>query len=149
MVKNGESSKPYYYKDENLTFSSTSLEILKEWINSEDAEKIKEASYLLSKAPHSLILEQVDFISNLASKAYEISEDCFLSVLQNLPGVSWSGVMLGTPQQSIPELIQFKDECLKIAETFPPLSASRRCYGELARAFQETNNTFVNFDIDE
>jgi hypothetical protein len=149
MVKNGESSKPYYYEDENLTFSSTSLEILEEWINSEDAEKIKEASYLLSKAPRSLILEQVDFISNLASRADEISQDCFLSVLQNLPGVSWTGAIWVTPQQPIPELIQFKDECLKIAETFLPLSASRRCYEELAKVFQKTNDDFSNLDIDE
>lgn len=149
MVKNGESSKPYYYEDENLTFSSTSLEILKEWINSEDAEKIQGASYLLSKAPRSLILDQVDFISNLASKAYEISENCFLSVLHNLPRLSWTGVIWGTPQQPIPELIQFRDECLKIAATFPPRSASRRCYEELAKVFQETNDTFVNLDIDE
>ncbi|MDJ0529318.1 MAG: hypothetical protein PX634_29190, partial [Microcystis sp. M53600_WE12] len=94
-------------------------------------------------------LEQVDFISNLASKAYEISRDCFLSVLQNLPGVSWTGVIWATPQQPIPELIQFKDDCLKIAETFPPLSASRRCYEELAKVFQKTNDAFSNPDIDE
>lgn len=149
MVKNGESSKSSYYKDDNLTFSSTSLEILNEWINSEDAEKIRGASCLLLEAPRSLILEQVDFISNLASKAYEISRDCFLSVLQNLRGVSWTGVISATPQQPIPELIQFKDDCLKIAETFPPLSASRRCYEQLAKVFQKTNDAFSNPDIDE
>jgi hypothetical protein len=40
-------------------------------------------------------------------------------------------------------------ECLKIAETFPPFSASRRCYEELAKVFQQTNDTVANLDIDE
>lgn len=72
----------YYYISED--FSLDSLEVLREWIDIGDEEKIKAVGTLVKEAPSDFVFSHSDFVSNLLTNAQEISDDCYREVRSDL-----------------------------------------------------------------
>jgi hypothetical protein len=127
------SPTPYYYEDEVLVFSPTSLEVLNEWIDSGDRQKIETASCLVSDAPKAFVFTNVEFVANLLEQAYELGDDCYQTVTYDLFNSATSGVRGGTPGQPFPEDIALQEKSAAVAAQFIVRSPSHRFYDSLAK----------------
>jgi hypothetical protein len=127
------SPTPYYYEDEVLVFSPTSLEVLNEWVASGDRQKIETASCLVSDAPKAFVFINVEFVANLLEQAYELGDDCYQTVTCDLLNSAISGVRGGTPGQPFPEDIALQEKSAAVAAQFIVRSPSDRFYDSLAK----------------
>jgi hypothetical protein len=123
----------YCYEDEVLVFSPTSLEVLNEWIDSGDRQKIETASCLVSDAPKAFVFTNVEFVANLLEQAYELGDDCYQTVTYDLLNSATSGVRGGTPGQPFPEDIALQEKSAAVAAQFIVRSPSHRFYDSLAK----------------
>jgi hypothetical protein len=132
-----ESGKRFWlsklFKEVSLDFTSISLKVLDEWINSGELEKVQAASCLLGDVPQSFVFTHIEFISNLIEQAYELGDDCYRAVSYTLAQSVTSGVRSGTLGQPFPEDAALKDRASNIAEQFILGSPSHQFYQSLAR----------------
>jgi hypothetical protein len=126
-------STRYSYEDGILIFSPTSIEVLSEWINSEDRNKIEAVSCLLSDAPQAFVFQNVEFVSNLLEQAYELGDDCYTTVTIDLLNSVNSGVRSGTPGQPLPEDVAIKEQSAAVAEQLIAESPSHQFYDCLVK----------------
>lgn len=114
-------------------FCPKSLEILKEWINSGDNEKIESASLLLREAPPSFVFDDSGFVKNLLEQAYAKGEECYRIVSSNLFGSATSGGQQGTPGQPMPQDVALRDRAEKMCQELVGSSPSWRFYDSLKK----------------
>jgi hypothetical protein len=126
-------STRYSYEDGILVLSHTSIEVLSEWINSQDRNKIETVSCLLSDAPQAFVFQNVEFISNLLEQAYELGDDCYTTVTIDLLNSVNSGGGSGTPGQPLPEDVAIKEQSAAVAEQLIAESPSHWFYDCLAK----------------
>ncbi len=129
---------PYSYEDEMLVFSPTSLEVVSEWIDSGDRNKIETLSCLLSDAPPAFLFENVEFVSNLLEQAYDLGDDCYKTVTVDLLNGVTSGVRAGTPGQPFSDDIALKEQAAAVARQLVAESPPHRFYEFLAKHAQDT-----------
>jgi hypothetical protein len=75
---------PKLFAELSDSFSSVCLEVLDEWIESEDVKKIQGVGLPLKDAPPGFIFSHSEFVSRLIEKSYEVGEDCYFIVTSNL-----------------------------------------------------------------
>ncbi len=126
------------YKDEALVFSPTSLDVLSEWIDSGDRNKIEAVSCLLSDAPKAFIFQNVEFLSNLLGQAYDIGDDCYNTVSWDLFQSVTSGIRSGIPGQPFPDDVAIKEQSAAVARQLVAESPSHRFYESLAKDAQDS-----------
>jgi hypothetical protein len=104
---------PKLFKEVSLGFNSTSLKVLKEWINSKEADQIETASYLLSDAPQQFVFTHLNFVINLLEQAYYIGDECYRKVSSYLfeSATSDVGGFIGQP---FPEEVSRKEQASAI-----------------------------------
>ena len=83
----------YSYISENFSF--TSLEVLSEWVNTKNEEKIKAVGLLVKDAPSNFVFLHSDFISNIITNSQAISNDCYIEVRSDLSNSALYGVRTG------------------------------------------------------
>ncbi|QYO62136.1 hypothetical protein [Leptolyngbya sp. 7M] len=98
-----------FIEEPKLDISPISLRVLNEWINSEDAEKIRAASRLIREFHAGFIFGHLEFVSNLLEQAYKAGDECYEAVSSNLFGIAASGVKMGIPGQPFPEDVRLRD----------------------------------------
>ena len=121
-----------------LVFSPTSLEIVSEWIDSGDRNKIETLSYLLSVAPPAFLFENVEFVSTLLEQAYDLGDDCYKTVTLDLLNSVTSGVRSGTPGQPFSDDVALKEQAAAVARQLVAESPPHRFYEFLAKHAQDT-----------
>lgn len=82
---------PKLFETVSQKYSDQSLEVLSEWINSKEEEKLVAASMLLKEAEDGFLFSKHNFIAIILEKAAAVSEDCLSSVRSNLFSISISG----------------------------------------------------------
>jgi hypothetical protein len=123
----------YSYEDEIFVFSPISIEVLSEWVNSEDRNKIQGISCLLRNAPQAFVFQNVEFVSNLLEQAYELGDDCYTTVTIDLLNSVNSGGRSGTPAEPLPEDVALKEQSAAVAKELVAESPSHRFYDCLAK----------------
>lgn len=113
--------------------SPTSLKVLNEWINSEDAEKIRAASRLIREFYAGFIFGHLEFVSNLLEQAYKAGDECYEAVSSNLFGLAVSRVKMGRSGQPFPEDVQLRDQASAIAKQFLKGSPVRKFFDSLVK----------------
>lgn len=128
------------FKEVSLNFTPTSLKVLDEWINSGEPDKVQAASYLLRDVPKSFVFIHVEFISNLLEQAYELGDDCYQAVsndlFQSFTINEYSGILGETFQKK--EDLALQDRAANTAKQFILGSASHEFYEFLAKHAQDT-----------
>jgi hypothetical protein len=111
--------------------TETSLEILTEWIESDDEKKMKAVCRVLRKASYDFVLENPDFVKETLNRAKSHSTE----MLDQFKGYLLSSARTGTrqrgPHQPAPKDVRLRDEGQEIAEEFPPWSEAHEFYEEL------------------
>ena len=126
----------YYYEDEVLVFSSTSLDVLSEWIDSGDRNKIEAVGYLLSDTPKAFVFQNVNFVCNLLEQAYNLGDECYNTVSRSLFQAVTSGSRSGTPGEPFPEDVAIKEQSAAVAKKLVAESPSHQFYESLGKEAQ-------------
>ena len=126
---------PQLFREVSSGFESAeSLKVLEEWINSENADKIKSAAQLVFAAPPGFVFGHVGFTSNLLERAHAAGEDCYQSVSSSLIGSTHSGVHSGTPGEPMPQDVAIREQASAVASQFDVGSPGYRFYSLLAES---------------
>jgi hypothetical protein len=119
-------SKLYSYISNN--FSLTSLEVLNEWINTKNEEKIIAVGILVKEAPSNFVFLHSYFVSNLLVSAQEISDDCYEEVRSDLSNSALYGVKTGLMGEPSHEDQKIRDRAQEFMEMYPAGSPTWNFY---------------------
>lgn len=112
-------------------FSRSSIKVLDEWIDSNDAEKIKAVSLLIRDAPVEFLFSNSEFISRLIEKSYITNEDCYKSVLVNCFSVTSTLDISRTPGVPPLGVVLIRDKSLELSKKFNKGSPTEKFYSSL------------------
>lgn len=118
--------KLYSYISENI--SLTALEVLSEWIDTGDEEKIKAVALLVKEAPADFVFSHSDFVSNLLVSAQAISDDCYKEVRSDLSNSALYGVKTGLMGEPSYEDQKIRDRAQEFMEMYPAGSPAWNFY---------------------
>jgi hypothetical protein len=124
---------PRLFEEVSLQFSQPGLEVLDEWIGSENAEKIIAASRLLKEAYPNFVFIQEAFVANLLEKAHAAGDQCYRAVGSYLEGSAISGERMGRPGEPFPQDIALRDQSREAASRYLPGSPVHRFYETLRK----------------
>lgn len=140
-------SKLFSYISNN--FSPESLEVLNEWVNSGDQDKIKSIGVLVKETPPDFIFLNPAFVSNLLEKAYMINDECYQYVLSSLSNSSLYGPRTGFVGQPSPQDELLRDQAKDFMEKYPIGSPTRRLYEYIYKESLSSIRRWINEDEDE
>lgn len=120
-----------FIEESKRKISPVSLNLLNEWINSENVGKIKAASRLIRGFQAGFIFGYLEFVSNLLERAYKAGDECYEAVSSNLFTIAVSGVKMGIPGQPFPEDVKLRDQASAIAKQFLQGSPVRKFFDSL------------------
>ena len=112
-------------------FSLACLEVLDEWIESDDVKKIQGVGLLVTDAPSGFIFSHPEFVSRLIEKSYITGEDCYRTVTSNLSTSATCGVRSGISGQPMLEDVKLRDRAKELSQKFPRGSPTQRFYHSL------------------
>jgi hypothetical protein len=121
------------YEESTLNTSFNSIKLLSEWIDSEDAGKIRAASILIKGFPAGFVFSHLDFVSNLLEQAYKTGDECYETVCRNLFHIAMAGVKVGVPGQPFPEDVQLRDRASAISKQFFKGSPTHKFFESLVK----------------
>jgi hypothetical protein len=107
-----------YLDKSKRDISPTSLNVLNEWINSNDAKQIKAASTLIREFPNDFIFKHLEFVVNLLKQADNAGDDCYQKVSHNLFVTATFVVRVSIPGQPSSEDENLRDKASEIANRF-------------------------------
>ncbi len=112
-------------------FSSVCLEVLDEWIESDDVKKIQGVGLLLKDAPPGFVFSHSEFVSRLIEKSYEVGEDCYRAVTSNLSSPANFEGGTGISGQPMPQDVKLRDQAKELSQKFPMGSPTQQFYFSL------------------
>jgi hypothetical protein len=107
------------------------LRVLGEWVDSGDAEKIKDAAQLLSAASH-FVFDQQDFVVHVLERAHSAGKDCLDHVRSALAKPNYSRMRTGSGGAPFPQDVALKERAEAAAGKLAAGSPSGRFYRDLA-----------------
>lgn len=134
----------YSYISEN--FSLTSLEILSEWINTGEEEKINAVSLLVKEAPCDFVFEHADFVSSLLTTAQLIGNKCYENVRFNVSYSVLCGVKTGIPGQACPQDENLRDKAQEFMKKYQLESPTWKFYNLLYKEAKGSINDWIKRD---
>lgn len=111
----------------------TSLEVLTEWIESGNEEKMKAVSRIFRKAAYDFTLENTDFVQDVLEKTKSHSREMLQRFKSVLHASAALGSRSGIPHHPFPKNQRLKDEAREIADDLPAWSVACEFYEELSQ----------------
>lgn len=137
MYESLEKRKRYYcgrlFEMISGNFSPKCVEILSEWLDSQEETKLITISELLREAKTEFLFREIDFIDKLLTNSKKINHRCFKKIQNNLINIVNCEPRTGELHQPFSLDIQIKDKSEEIAEKFPMGSLTRDFYLSLAK----------------
>jgi hypothetical protein len=109
------------------------IEVLREWVQSGDQEKIVGAAHLLHSWEHSIVFSVHDFVADLLDAADKLGPECLQRVRSELFGTAISGAHSGTPGQPAPRHLSDKASAQALATQYASRPAVKDFYDTLVR----------------
>lgn len=113
------------------------LEVLTEWIESGEEERIKAVCRVLHKVAYDFVLENPDFVQDTLERTKSYGRE----MLENIKGALYSAAMTGSrqrgPHQPAPKDVRLRDEGRNIANDFPAWSEAHEFYKELSQRAEQ------------
>ncbi len=106
--------------------------LLRDWIFSNDTNKIIKASYLVKDYDYHFLFEHKDLIEDFLKASHEMGEDCFKYVSSNLMSIAYTGIRSGVPGQPMAKDVAIK----KQAEAESKSSSSFSLIGNFFRSIE-------------
>ncbi len=125
---------PQLFREVSSNFESdASLKVLNEWINSENAARLKSAARLVAEAQPTFVFQNVEFTANLLERAYAAGFDCYRSVGSSLESCAFSGVHSGSHGQPMPEDVAIKEQASTVKSQYDAGSPQYKFYDSLVK----------------
>ncbi|MHA1756315.1 MAG: DUF4062 domain-containing protein [Promethearchaeota archaeon] len=124
---------PIIFSDLSNNFCPESLEVLSEWIDSDDSQKLSRIGLLLRKAPPQILFSKTEFISTLLNKAHSIDFECYEEIKNNLLSIVRNMMKSGIAGQIMPQDEYLRDESSKILENIIPRTPAYQFYEEILK----------------
>jgi hypothetical protein len=121
----------------SLNYNEPSLDVLNEWINSGDPQKIQDSCRLLREASQSFIFNQEAFTQHALEQAYMMGDECFENVQNSLTATAIYGERSGRPGQPFPQDLLLRDRSIETLGRLSPSSPLRGFYELLLRRAEE------------
>ena len=96
-----------------------SINLLNEWINSNDAEKIIASSRLIQSFHSGFIFQHLDFIENLLERAYDADDQCYQTVIYELSPLATPVIRMGILGELSSQDIELALEMAKQSDSYP------------------------------
>jgi len=129
---------PHLFSEISKNYSPESLEILNEWIDTGDKDKIINVGFLIRNAPTDFLFDNAEFVSKLIETSYNISNECYYSISESLNCVERSEVKSGTFGEPFPIDVKLRDLGLKYAEKYQKGSRTEHFYYSLSKSARKT-----------
>lgn len=113
-------------------YSPESLEILNEWIDTSEKDKIVGIGFLIRNAPKEILFDNTEFISKLIETSYTISEECYSDIIESLDYLKWSGGKSGILSEPFPIDVKMRDLGAEYAKKYQTGSPTERFYDSLS-----------------
>jgi len=126
------------FKDISGNFSDTSLEVLNEWVLTDDANKIRAVGDLLRHASADFIFSHTNFISNLLEHSYYTGDECHNHIEQILSNVAIRGGSFRAPGELSPKEVDMRDRASKVLKQFDVGSPAYEYYDSIKK-YTETS----------
>lgn len=137
-VETGNWMRSHYgadlFKMVSAGFDGATLNVLGEWINSNDTKKLESAAALLSEAPSGFVFAHPEYVVNVLEQAKKQGEACYKRVSSWLYGSAISGSRSGTPGQPFPQDIAQRDSSFDLMGKLPAGSPGYKFYKMLYEA---------------
>ena len=106
-------------------FSSISLQVLYEWINSMEIKKIEAVVLLVSNAPSDFVFINKNFVSQLLDNAYVLDKEAYKNIRDRLLNLNFS---IRSYDPSSSEDIEIIEQSQKMLKKFPKNSPTGQFY---------------------
>jgi len=127
-------------------YSTESLKILEDWVDSKDEDKIRTVCTLIQKAPPEFLLTNSTFICQILESSKKFNDDCFKEVQATLYDIARFGGRTGTMGEPFPLDVKIKTESEKLAIQYSHSPVTRKFYTILA---EKANGWMENTIIDD
>lgn len=134
----------YSYISDN--FSLASLEILSEWVNSRDEEKIGAVGYFVKEAPPDFVFIHTDFVSDLLTNAQAIRSNCYKKVRRNLLNSVYNEGRTGIVGQPNPQDERIRDKAQEFMEKYELGSPAWNFYNWLCEEAKKSIKDWLKID---
>lgn len=129
-------------------FDEQVLEVLDEALADGSTEQVRTVGAILSEAPRSLILSNVEFVTRVLWAAERHGDECVREVGGSLHSRVTTGTRQGTPGEPFPEDVEQRDLAALAATRLPRGSIEQRFYRSLEQAADESIRWQAKHDAD-
>jgi hypothetical protein len=109
----------------------TTLQLLDEWFESGDAEKIDAAAKLLSDAPRDFVFTHQPYVARVLDQAWTVSENCYDRVVGHLFGPVISELKSGSHGYAFPQDERHRERASEAMQDLQPHSPAWRFYDSI------------------
>lgn len=134
----------YSYISDN--FSLASLEVLSEWVNSRNEEKISAVGYFVKEAPPDFVFIHTDFVSDLLTNAQAISSNCYKKVKRNLLNSVYNEGRTGIVGQPNPQDERIRDKAQEFMEKYELGSPAWNFYNWVCEEAKKSIKDWLKID---
>lgn len=128
---------PILFKDLSDNYCDTSLEVLSEWLESNEGQLIEASARLLRQAPNEFVFAHRDFVVRAFEAAYNTSLRSYRSLSAAFFSSATSGTRKGTPGEPMPQDVQLLNLATQACQALPKGSPAYRFYQSLAEYAEE------------
>ncbi len=107
---------PDLFRIVSLNYSDVALEVLQEWFDSEEEQKVVAAAHLLREAPRGFLFSHLDYFDRVLEQSYVLGDECYTQVAHYVSYCEVFGSRHGTPGQPFPEDVQLRERALEAAK---------------------------------
>ena len=109
------------------------LDVLREWLQSGDAERIAAVAHLLRGFDHSIMFSADEFVADLLDAAAKAGRECLENARIALFATAVSGFHCSTPGQPAPRYVSDKASAQQLVEKYSLRTEVREFYETLVR----------------
>ncbi len=110
---------------------STARVVLREWLESRQANKIVATATLLRDYAHGLVFSEHELVAEILGSANQCGSDCLAEARSGLFALAISGVYSGTPGQPSPRHVQDHQKASVLLKLYEKNEPVRRFYQDL------------------
>lgn len=137
---------PILFSEISKNYSPKSIEILNEWIDTGEKDKIVGIGILIQKAPTDFLFDNTEFVSKLIETSYNIGEECHSKIIRSLNYVKISEVWSGKLGEPFTIEVKLRDLGEEYAKKYQKGSPTERFYYSLSKSARKSIENHMKWE---
>lgn len=114
-------------------FDRALVMVLKDLSATADATELNAISRILGEAPHSIVMKEVEFVSQYLARCKQFGDNCYRLARSQLFGAAVSGERSGTPGEPFKRDLEMRDDAKKALQEIGRFSPGYDLYSDLLK----------------